>query len=104
MSARAHVSTAPRGAHPLTVAGACLLAASELRVIADLLARGMALPRHAPALLEKHARCFTAAADALRDPITHHPCCAEAERLAQEAAHLRRRSAGLLSLLDDLAR
>jgi hypothetical protein len=86
MSARAHeahLSTAPRVAHPLTVAGACLLAASELRVIADLLARGMALPRHAPALLEKHARCLTAAADALRDPITHHPCCRAAHRRSE---------------------
>jgi hypothetical protein len=80
MSARAHVSTAPRGAHPLTVAGACLLAASELRYLSGRVARGEPLPPHASRLLERYARTCEAAADELRDPLTHRPCCRAAHR------------------------
>jgi hypothetical protein len=99
---------APRaasGALVLTTAGAAEETAREAAFLARRIAgSGSQCPEFAPAhlaaFLRRCARNLEACARELRDPISHRPCCAEAERLVRENQHLRRRADGLASLLD----
>lgn len=90
MSARPAPARAALPAHPLAVAGALLLAASELRYLADRQARGESMPPNLSRLLSRYARCCEEGA-------------AELHRLEQAPARSGRagRHAPSLPLLDE---